>query len=65
MIAEEFFFKFNGAVLNENRLYAGLAFNLVKNLKGELCYMLRSTKNSNVCTWSDTNVLSAKLKLSF
>ncbi|MCX5696335.1 MAG: DUF2490 domain-containing protein [Candidatus Omnitrophica bacterium] len=65
MVADEVFFKVNGGDLNENRLFAGFAFNLLKNLKGEICYMLRSTKNSGICTWSDTNVLNTKLKLSF
>lgn len=65
MVSDEIFFKFNGSVLNENRLYGGFAFTLTKNLKGELCYMLRTTKNPDVCTWNGTNVLSAKLKLAF
>jgi len=65
MVADEIFFKFNGIDLNENRLYAGLAFTLSKNLTGELCYMLRSIKNTGTCTWNDTNVLSTKLKLAF
>lgn len=65
MLSDEIFFKFNGIDLNENRLYGGLSFALTKNLKGELCYMLRNTKNLTVCTWKETNVLSAKLKLAF
>jgi len=63
MLSDEVFFKFNGIDLNENRLYGGFAFTLTKNLKGELCYIFRSTKNPNICTWNDTNVLSVKLKL--
>lgn len=65
MIAEEIFFKLNGGVLDENRLSAGLAFNLTRNLKGEICYMLRSAKAANTCVWVESNVLSTKLKLSF
>jgi hypothetical protein len=65
LIAEEFFFRFNGIDWNENRLYAGFGFNIIKNLKGELTYMWRTQKSANVCTWNDTNVLSAKLKLAF
>ena len=65
MISDEVFFKFNGFEFNENRLYAGFAFNLTENLRGEICYMLRSTKNTLIPSWSDTNVLSTKLKLSF
>lgn len=65
MIADEIFFRFNGIDLNENRLYAGFAFTLMKNLKGELTYLFKSNKNTGTCTWYDTNVLSAKLKLAF
>lgn len=49
--------------LNENRFSPGLAFNLTKNLKGEIYYMLRSVKGTD--TWVDTNVLGVKLKLTF
>lgn len=65
MVSDEIFFRFNGIDLNENRLYAGFAFILTKNLKGEFCYLFRTTKNPGICTWKDTNVLSAKLKLAF
>ncbi len=65
LVSDEIFIKSNGMDLNENRLYGGLAFALAKNLKGELCYMFRSTKNAGIGTWNDTNVLSAKLKLGF
>jgi len=63
MVADEIFFKFNGGDFNENRLFAGFAFNPVKYIKAEIYYMLRSTKSSGV--WKDTNVLGTKLKLSF
>ena len=66
IIADEIFTPLNSAInLNENRLYGGIAFTLTKNLKGELTYMWRATKNANICTWTNTNVLSAKLKLAF
>lgn len=65
LVADEIFFNFNGINLNENRLYAGFGFSIIKNLKGELTYMLRSTKNAGLGTWNETNVLSAKLKLAF
>lgn len=48
---------------NENRFSPGISFNLTKNIKAELYYMLRSTKG--VDTWVDTNVLGTKLKLVF
>ncbi len=64
-ICDEFFFKFNGIDINENRFSAGLGVNLTKNIKGEIYYMLRSTKNTGICTWNDTNVLGTKLKIAF
>jgi len=63
MIADEIFLKLHGINLNENRLYAGFAFSLTRNLRGELCYIFKTSKNSGTCTWNDTNVLNAKLKL--
>lgn len=53
----------DGQRLNENRAYAGLALNITKNIKGEIYYMLRSTKSSN--KWTEANVLGTKLKISF
>ncbi|MDD2752963.1 MAG: DUF2490 domain-containing protein [Candidatus Omnitrophica bacterium] len=64
-VADEVFFRFNGIDLNENRLYAGLSFALTKNLSAELSYLWRTTKNTNTCTWNDTNVFSIKTKLAF
>ncbi len=65
LVADEFFFRFNGIDINENRLYGGIGFTMVKNLKGEVCYMWRATKNPGIGTWKDTNVLSMKLKIAF
>lgn len=65
LVADEFFFRFNGIDINENRLYGGIGFTMTKNLKGEVSYMWRATKNTGICTWNDTNVLSMKLKLAF
>ncbi len=63
-ISDEIFILIDdGQRLNENRAYAGLAFNITKNLKGEIYYMLRSTKSSNI--WTEANVLGTKLKISF
>ncbi len=65
LIADEIFFRFNGIDLNENRLYAGFAFALTKNLSGEITYLWKTNKSVNTCVWTDTNVMSAKLKLAF
>jgi hypothetical protein len=48
---------------NENRFSTGFSFDLTKNIKVELYYMLRSTKGTD--TWVDTNVLGTKFKVVF
>ncbi|MDO8488513.1 MAG: DUF2490 domain-containing protein [Candidatus Omnitrophota bacterium] len=63
-VAEELFILFDdGQRLNESRSTAGLAMSIIKNLKGEIYYMFKTTKSG--LKWIDTNVLGAKLKLSF
>ncbi|MCX5711342.1 MAG: DUF2490 domain-containing protein [Candidatus Omnitrophica bacterium] len=66
-LADEIFVRFNGTDLNQNRIFGGLSFLITKNLKGEIYYMLQSTKNyiSTGSTWTNANVLGTKLKLSF
>lgn len=49
--------------LNQNRFYSGLSMNLTNNLKGEIYYMLQSSKSAG--KWVDANVLGTKLKLAF
>jgi len=49
--------------LSQNRFSSGMGTNLTKNLKAEIYYMLVSTKGTD--TWTQANVLGAKLKLSF
>ena len=46
---------------SENRFFSGLSFNLAKNIKTEVYYMLRCTKGIDM--WIDSNVLGIKLKL--
>lgn len=65
IFSDEVLFNFQGFDFNENRLYGGIGFSLTKSLKGEICYMLRGTKNTGVSSWNETNVLSTKLKLAF
>lgn len=48
---------------NQNRFSAGVGMNLYKSLKGEVYYMLVSTKSSG--RWNDANVLGTKFKISF
>lgn len=63
--ADEIFVKLTGADLTQNRLYAGLGFNLTKNIKGELYYLLQDTKNTDTGKWTDINALGTKLKIYF
>ncbi len=62
-LADEVFLNFFGTAFTKNRFFSGLGFNLTKNLKAEIYYLLQSSKSSGV--WSDANVLGAKLKLVF
>jgi hypothetical protein len=63
-LSDEVFISFDGATeLSQNRFSPGLAFNLTKNLKAEIYYMLQSSKSSD--RWTDANVLGTKLKLAF
>jgi len=66
-LADEAFIRFNGTDFNRNRFFAGFSLNITKNLKGELYYMLQSTKNYSKfeSTWTQANVLGTKLKLAF
>lgn len=49
--------------LNTNRFSSGLMMTFTKNLKGEIYYMLQSSKGSKL--WTATNVLGTKFKLLF
>jgi len=62
-IADEIFYDFDVETLNRNRLYGGLGFKILKNLKGEIYYLWERTENSD--KWNDINVLGTKLKLDF
>lgn len=62
-VSDEIFLNFYNTAFTKNRVSAGLAFSLTKNLKGEIYYMLESSKSSH--KWSDANVLGTKIKLSF
>jgi len=62
-LADEIFLELENGELTRNRAYSGIGFTLLKNLKGEIYYLLQSTKSSG--RWTDTNVLGTKLKLAF
>jgi len=62
-VANEIFLNLNGIDFNRNRFYCGLEFAIIKNLKGELFYMLQSTKSNG--TWTQANVLGPRIKVVF
>ncbi|MDP2940630.1 MAG: DUF2490 domain-containing protein [Candidatus Omnitrophota bacterium] len=63
-LSDELLFGFGSAnQLNQNRFYSGLSMGLAKHVKGEIYYLLVSTRDGG--KWNDANVLGTKLKLSF
>jgi hypothetical protein len=62
-VSDEIFMELNDNALDRNRLYLGTTFNLTKQAKAEVYYMLQSSKSSD--KWTDANVLGTKLKLIF
>jgi len=63
-LADEIYVLFDDSQrLNQNRFSAGLGMTITKNLKGEIYYLLQSSKGSKL--WTATNVLGTKLKLFF
>jgi hypothetical protein len=62
-LADEVFFGSSGKSFNKNRISSGLAFNLTKNCKAEIYYMLESTRGK--VKWTDANILGTKIKISF
>ncbi len=63
-LSDEIFVLFdNSQTLNKNRFSAGAGISFTKNLKGEIYYMLQSTKGAT--QWTDANILGTKVKLAF
>ncbi len=63
-LADEIFIGFGKICeFNQNRFSSGLGFNLTKNIKGEIYYMLQSSKSST--KWTDANVFGTKIKIAF
>lgn len=62
-IAEEPFYDFDANELNKNRVYAGVDFKVVKNLKASINYIFESRKK--IGDWTNVNVLGTALKYSF
>ncbi|MCX5697007.1 MAG: DUF2490 domain-containing protein [Candidatus Omnitrophica bacterium] len=63
-IGDEAFFSLGGTnMFNQNRFCFGLGVSITKNVRGEVYYMLQSTRNPG--DWVDANVLGTKLKIVF
>jgi hypothetical protein len=63
-VADEIFVGFAGIKeLNQNRFSSGLGINLTRNVKGEIYYMLQSSKSAG--NWVDANILGTKIKIAF
>jgi len=63
-LSDEIFVGFGGTnQFNQNRVSSGLSADLTKNIKGEIYYMLQTTKSSG--KWIDANILGTKLKIAF
>ena len=61
--AEEVFLDLDGESFSRNRIYSGFSLNFAKNIKGEIYYLLQSTKSDD--NWQDINVLGIALKVAF
>ena len=62
-VTGEPFYDFDVGQFNKNRLYAGLAFKIAKNLKVGVYYILESRKKSS--SWTNVNVLGVCLQYRF
>ena len=62
-LSDEMFLNLNGINFNRNRFYCGFEFNITKNVKGELFYMLQSSKSNG--EWKQANVLGPRIKIAF
>lgn len=62
-VSDEIFVKMNSIAVSRNRFATGVTFDLIKNFKGDIYYMLQSTKKSGL--WTDANILGLKVKLAF
>lgn len=62
-VSDELFADLSGAIVRKNRFYTGLGFSLLKNLKGEIFYLLQSDKKSG--KWTVANILGTKIKIIF
>lgn len=62
-LAEEPFYDFDAQEVNKNRVYMGVSFKAVKNLKAGLFYMFEANKKNH--SWTNINVLGTTFKCGF
>lgn len=62
-IAGEPFYDFDANEVNKNRLYAGMSFTAVKNLKADIYYMFEGNKMND--SWTNINILGTTFKCGF
>jgi hypothetical protein len=62
-VADEVFVPLNDDNITRNRVYAGLSFDVLKNMTGEVFYLWQSSRSSG--DWNDINVLGTRLKFRF
>ena len=62
-VADEIFVDFVEEKLNRNRLYVGVDFKILNNLKLDIFYLWQTSEKNDA--WIDYNVIGTKVKLSF
>lgn len=63
-LADEIFIRIDDSVVfNQNRFSAGASIDLMRNVRGEIYYTLKSDRGR--VKWTDANILGLKLKASF
>lgn len=62
-VSDEVFVNLNSVAWRRNWFSAGITFDLVKNLKGDIYYRLEDAKKSG--RWTSANILGLKLNLVF
>jgi hypothetical protein len=62
-IADEIFIEEDSRNMSRNRFYAGVGFNITESIKGEVFYLLQSSRDDG--RWNDVNVLGTKIKFDF
>ena len=60
--ADEIFYDFSKKEINRNRVYLGFKLKILRSLKGELYYLLQSSKKQ---MWIDWHIMGTKLQLDF